>query len=245
MDDVRLGQLFRAARIRRGWRQCDVAARAGVGRTVISKLERGDLASISLGRLRGIATVLELRVDVTARWRGADGERLLSRRHSRLVESVARDLVRDGWELRPEVSFSIYGERGVVDLLAWHPKRQALLVVEIKTEIVDVGELLGTFDRKRRLARKIAASVGWFPEHVSAWLLVGRSGTNLRRVADNRFALRAALPSDGRRLRSWRRDPVAATAGLAFVSYASERGTSAGLGGLKRVRRPREGRGRT
>ena len=45
--------------------------------------------------------------------------------------------------LAPEVSFSIYGERGVIDILAWHPGRRALLIIELKTDIVDVNELVG------------------------------------------------------------------------------------------------------
>ena len=48
------------------------------------------------------------------------------------------------WVVRPEVSFSIYGERGVIDVLAWHPARRAILVIELKTELVDINELMGT-----------------------------------------------------------------------------------------------------
>ncbi|MEA2632936.1 MAG: hypothetical protein QOE66_3155, partial [Chloroflexota bacterium] len=69
-----------------------------------------------------------------------------------------------GWILAPEVSFAIYGERRVIDILAWHPGRRALLLIELKTELVDMNELLGTLDRKRRLARRIAQERGWDPE---------------------------------------------------------------------------------
>ena len=71
-------------------------------------------------------------------------------------ESVAR-VFRDelpAWMLAPEVSFSVYGERGVIDILAWHPGRRALLVIELKTDLVDMNELLGTFDRKRAPGRR-------------------------------------------------------------------------------------------
>jgi len=68
-----------------------------------------------------------------------------SSRHAFLAESVVDALRRDSpeWQVFPEVSFSIWGERGVIDLLAWHPGRRALLVIELKTELVDVGELHG------------------------------------------------------------------------------------------------------
>ena len=55
---------------------------------------------------------------------------------------VSRQL---GWVVRPEISFTVEGERGVIDLVAWHAAARALLVIELKTDIVDVGELLGTF----------------------------------------------------------------------------------------------------
>ncbi len=51
------------------------------------------------------------------------------------------------WLAQPEVSFAIYGERGVIDILAFHPRSRALLVIELKTGIVDVQALIGTVDR--------------------------------------------------------------------------------------------------
>ena len=48
------------------------------------------------------------------------------------------------------------GERGVIDILAWHAATRTLLVIELKTEIVDINELMGTVDRKRRLAATVA-----------------------------------------------------------------------------------------
>ena len=48
-----------------------------------------------------------------------------NRRHSTFHELVARWFgdVLPAWVLAPEVSYSIYGERGVIDILAWHPGR--------------------------------------------------------------------------------------------------------------------------
>jgi hypothetical protein len=105
-----------------------------------------------------------------------------------------------GWIVVAEVSFAIYGERGIVDLLAWHEAKSSLVVIELKTAIVDVDELIGTLDRKRRLAARIAASRGWAARSVSAWLIVGDSSTNRRRVADHRTLLTSGLPRDGRSL---------------------------------------------
>ena len=131
MDDVRLGALLRMARLRHGWRQSDVASRAGVSRDVVSLLERGGAAHVRLGELRAVAAAVEVDVDLRTRWRGGDGERLLSARHSGLAESYTRLLIGAAWEPHPEASFSIWGERGVIDILAWHPPTRTLLVVEM------------------------------------------------------------------------------------------------------------------
>ena len=111
------------------------------------------------------------------------------------------------WVTEPEVSFSIYGERGIIDILAWHPTRRILLVIELKTEIVDVNEMLGTLDRKRRLAMEIARTRGWHPTAVGSWLVVAPSRANRRALAEHRAVLRSKFPIDGHAVRIWLRDP--------------------------------------
>jgi transcriptional regulator with XRE-family HTH domain len=218
MDDARFGSVIRLVRQRRGWRQRDLEERSGVSQTVISRMERGHLGAQSVDDIRAVAGALDIRVDLVPRWRAGDLDRLLNSGHSALHESVAR-MFRDelpGWVLAPEVSFSIYGERGVIDILAWHPGRRALLVIELKTDLADMNELVGTFDRKRRLARQIGLERGWDAVAVSAWLIVVGSRTNHRRVAAHEAMLRGALPDDGRAIRRWLRDPARAVAGLSF-----------------------------
>ena len=175
---------------------------------------------MSVETLRGVAAALEIRVDLVPRWRGGDLDRLLNARHSALHEQVALDLRRRaGWVFLPEVSFAIGGERGVVDILAFHPGRLALLVIELKTEIVDVNELVGTLDRKARLARRIAAERGWEigPEvAVSTWLIVAPSRTNRRRVQAHSTMLRTAFPADGRAISGWLDRPVRPIRCLSF-----------------------------
>jgi transcriptional regulator with XRE-family HTH domain len=200
--------MLRAIRVRKGWRQSDVATRAGVSRWVVMRIERGRLASIPFGKVRAVAAALDARVDTTVRWQGGDLPRLLSARHSAMHEVMARyfaDL--PGWIAEPEVSFSIYGERGIIDILAWHPQRRILLVIELKTEIVDVNEMLGTLDRKRRLALDIARKRGWQPVAVSTWLVVAPGRSNRRAMADHATVLRLKLPADGAAIRRWLRDP--------------------------------------
>jgi len=239
MDDVRLGSTLRAARVRRGWRQADLARTCGVARERISLIERGHIGDVSVDRLRAVFRSLEIGLDLVPRWRGGDLDRMLNLRHSLLHESVARSIVADfpDWALLPEASFSIFGERGVIDLLLWHPGRRALLVIELKTDLVDVNELLGTMDRKRRLAWQVARDRGLDPVSVSAWIIVAASRTNERRIGEHRTMLRAGYPANGREMRAWLRTPTTAIAGLStwpVTTVAGQSGTT-----IRRVRRPK------
>jgi len=237
MDDMRIGAAFRAVRVRRRWRQCDVAERAGLSRGLVSLVERGHLDRVSLATLRQLARALDIRIDVYARWRGGALDRLSNVRHSFLAESVATAFAsQQDWSIAPEVSFSIYGERGVIDILAFHAPTGSLLVIELKTSIVDVNELVGTLDRKARLAGRIADERGWRARSVSRWVIVERGSTNLRRFAAHRAMLRAAFPDDGRTMRAWLGDPRGSRSALSMWSDAN-RGSARATRGPRRVLR--------
>jgi hypothetical protein len=209
--------------------------RAGVSLSIVSRIERGHLGVVPLDTVRRVAVALEIRVQLVGRWRGGELDRLMNARHSALSEAVIRAHRRPGWMLAPEVSFSIFGERGVIDVLAWNPELRLLLVIELKTEIVDVNELLGTFDRKVRLAAQIAREHGWAIEPgtaVSAWVIVSDTRTNHRRVQDHVAMLRAAYPADGRGIRRWLRKPRGSIRCLSFWPTPVRTGTTS----VKRMR---------
>jgi hypothetical protein len=42
---------------------------------------------------------------------------------------------------RLEASYSIYGERGSIDILAGHATTRSMLVVEVKSELMSIEEL--------------------------------------------------------------------------------------------------------
>ena len=228
MDDQRLGTLLRAVRIRRRLRQEDVAAAAGVDRSWVSRIERGHLGEVSIGRLRAIAGVLEVGLEIVPSWRGGEVARVVNERHSRLHELFAAHLASTpGWEFATEVSFSSWGERGVIDILAWHAARRVLLVVELKTEIPDPAGLIAQVDRYRRLASGIGRERGWHSMSVAAWVLLAESDMNRRQLARHRVMLRNAFPLDGRTLRRWLRDP----GGSAGSDAAGAVGTGGGSAG--------------
>ena len=235
MDDQRLGATIRAVRVRRGWRQTDLATRSGVSPATISRLERGHPGSLTLDTIRGVSAALDIRVDLVPRWRAGDLDRLLNAKHSQLHELVARWFARElpAWTLAPEVSYAIYSERGVIDIVAWHAGRRAILVIELKTDIVDVNQLIGKVGEKARLIRQIVRDRGWDPLTISTWVIVADGRTNRARLRAHRAVLRAAFPSDGQSMRRWLADPVGDIAGLSTWTTIARRP----LAPVRRVRR--------
>ena len=217
-----MGAAIRAIRLRRGWRQDDLAARAGTSRWTVLRIERGRLGPTKVDALRRVVEALDAHVSLQLWWQGGDLDRLVNARHGAFHEVMARRFASfEGWVAVPEVSFSIYGERGVIDILAFHRAARSVLVIELKTEIVDIQGLLGTLDRKRRLAPRIAVERGWIADRVGVWLAVAESATNRRRVAAHETVLRSALPAGSRQVAAWLQDP-AGNGGLAALSFVSD-----------------------
>ena len=237
MDALRFGSVIRAVRIRKGWRQVDAGAGARVSKATISRIERGDLDAVSVGTLLRIAAALEVRVDWVPRWRGGELDRMLNAGHSAMHERAALELAGSGWLTAAEATFAIYGERGAIDIMAFHPPTGALLVIELKTDLVDVQALIAAVDRYRRLAPQIARERGWTARSVSCWVLLRDTPANHRRVAAHTTVLRNAFPVDGRGMRGWLRRPSGTVAALSFLSDFHARRASGTSSGVRRVRR--------
>ena len=106
MDPIRFGRSLQALRRRGGWRQQDVADRTAMSRSVVSRIERGELRGISIVTVDTVTQALGARLDLRVLWRGEGLERLLDRRHAALVDLVVRRLRRYGWQVVVEASFS-------------------------------------------------------------------------------------------------------------------------------------------
>jgi transcriptional regulator with XRE-family HTH domain len=232
MDDVRLGSRFRALRHRLGWRQVDLAGRAGVTQDDVSRIERGRIANLPVRKLRHVANALEADFATWLRWRGGDLDRMMDEGHATLVGGIAGALRRDGWSARVEVSYTIYRERGSVDVLAWHQTSRTLLVVEVKTDLVSVEETLRKHDEKVRLARVVAEPFGWRPSAVARLLVLPSLATPRRRVERHAPVLQVAYPARGSALRAWLREPSGALSGILFVQL-----TRSGAVSRRRIRR--------
>ena len=237
VDALRFGRQYRALRIRLEQRQTDVAETAGVSRSLIASIDRGELDGVTLGSLVAAARALGADVDLRLRWRGEQLDRLVDEAHAAVVEIVVARLRRLGWLVDVEVSFSIWGERGSIDILAFHPVHGSLLVVEVKSALADSQATLHGLDRKARLAREVSKDRPWDVRHVSRLLIVASSATSRRRVARLAATFDAALPSRGAMVRRWLARPDQPIAGLLFVADDGHDDTRRRPAGPERVRR--------
>jgi transcriptional regulator with XRE-family HTH domain len=240
MDDVQLGRRFRALRHRLNLRQVELAERAGVSRDVISLMERGRIERVTVRRIRRIARELGAEFQAGLWWRAGDLDRLVDEGHARLVGLITEMLQTDGWEVRLEVSYAIYRERGSIDVLAWHPQARILLVIEVKTDLVVVEETLRKHDEKARLAPKIAAEqFGYRPIAVARVLVLPSRSTQRRRVDRHAAVMNAAYPLRGVGIRRWLSNPSGPAAGLLFAELERAGPKRVALS-RKRIRRPRQ-----
>ncbi len=224
MNDVATGRALRALLRRLHLRQVDVASRAHLSQQLVSKVERGRLSCVSVGTLRRIFAAVEADVVTIVRWRGGELDRLLDEGHAAVASAIAALLRRHGWEVIPEATFSEYGERGSIDILAWHAATRTLLVVEVKTEIMSAEEMLRRHDVKMRLAPKVGKDrFGAAPARVARLLVVEESSANRRRVDRLDALLGTVYPVRGGDVRAWLRAPVGDLAGLVFSTAAARR----------------------
>ncbi len=113
---------------------------------------------MSVATLRKVAEALDASLDIRLRWNGEGLDRLLDEAHAGLVEDLVQRLMADGWVTEVEVSFSIRGERGSIDVLGYHEPTGMVLVTEVKSVVPDSQATLFALDRKTRLARRSPAN---------------------------------------------------------------------------------------
>jgi transcriptional regulator with XRE-family HTH domain len=159
MDAIRLGLSIRALRRRRGWTQGQLGERVGLSASEISRTERGAAHRVPIRTLEPILEALGARLYVRVLWRGEELDRLLDHDHAVIVERVLALLGLHGWTAIPEATFQVGGERGSIDILAWHEVTRTLLVIEVKSVVPDVQPTVGGLDRKTRIAPTLPVSV--------------------------------------------------------------------------------------
>jgi transcriptional regulator with XRE-family HTH domain len=240
MDDVQVGSVIRAVRIRRGLSQVQLAVLAGVSPSTVSLIERGHLDRAGVRVVRHVAAALEIALPFAPRWRGSQMARLLDERHAHLVGRTVASLSERGWIARPELTFSMWGERGSIDVLGLQPDLRAALVVECKSVIVDLQDLLSTLDRKRRLAPAIVEQEwGWQPATLGCVLVVPETSASRAAVARHAGVFDAVLPARTVQIRTWLHEPSGRVAGIWFLRICDPGRGKRIPGGPLRVAAPR------
>jgi transcriptional regulator with XRE-family HTH domain len=217
VETIRFGLGIRALRRRRGWTLEMLARKAGVSRSAVWRIERGGAERAAVHVLVSIAAALGARVDVRLLWQGEGLDRLLDAGHADLVERILRILGDAGWLTATEVSFNVRGERGSIDILAFHPATGSLLVSEVKSVVPDMQAMLIGIDRKGRLARDIALERGWQVTNVSRLLVLPDDRTARRRVQQHAETFRIALPARTAAIRRWLRHPEGSLGSVMFL----------------------------
>lgn len=192
-----------------------------------------------VGTARALFAALDAGCSLAPWWRSGQLDRLIDEDHAALAARAVEYLQGYGWAVSVEVSFAVYGERGSIDLLGTRRSDGAVLVVEVKTRLMSVEELLRTLDRKVRLtARIVQDRDGWRPAAFGRLVVFAEDSTNRRRV-ERASILASALPLRGADLAGWLRAPVGVAAGVVFLSLT--RGTTGRRRTVarQRVRRPR------
>ena len=209
-----------------------------MSRAAVSDIERGRMDRYTIASVRRVLRALEADGEMTVRWGGpGDLDRLLDRDHALLVRAWAETHRRHGWEVWPEASYSVYGERGRIDLLAFHPPTGTLEVAEMKTGLWDLQDTLGRLDAKVRLARGVAAERGWDVRGVVGALVIAEGRTARRRIAEH-AVLFGGYEVRGRAARAFVRRPRGGVRGLlTFVTLPDSNHGRLRRAGQRSVRR--------
>lgn len=221
-----IGLAIKALRKRKGWRQRDLGARVGTSQQTMARMEAGRVDGMTVALLH--RTVAELGADLVIEVRFHGDRPLTDARHAAIQEWLAALLRSGGWEVWVEASFNHYGDRGRIDLMAFHSELGILLVVEIKTRIQDVQDTVGRLDVKERLARTVAEQRGWRPTVVVPAFVVLEGRTARRRI-EAHPTLFARFSVRGRAARAWldQPTPVVPAGILMFVTLPNTPGVSA------------------
>ncbi len=250
MDDVRLGRSLRLLRQRSGWTQVELGSRAGVSQQLVSLVERGHVDALSLRSVRRLFGAVEARFEAHVSWRGGQLDRLLDAVHADLVARSVERLAAAGWEVAIEVSYSVYGERGSIDVLAARSSERVVLVVEVKSVLASMEDLARKTDEKVRLVRTVLCRERFgFEPIIVGRLLVMPDGNRIRRsILAHASLLEVLFPVRGRGVRAWLRQPSGPMAGILLIRDAESapstntRGAGRDQRGSIRVTRPRSAR---
>ena len=179
-----------------GWTQRELGVRIGMAQSEISRIERGVLTDLTLATAERVLGAMGARLVITLETPLLiDRQRQREPAHARCSAHVAARLERSGWQVATEVEIGGDRSRGWIDVLAFHPSTGILLVIEIKTEIHDLGAIQRSMGWYEREAWMAAGRLGWQPGRLLGCLLLLATDANDTRVAANRQPFAVGFPA--------------------------------------------------
>jgi transcriptional regulator with XRE-family HTH domain len=176
-----LGGDLRDARLGAGLSQRSVASAAGMSRAQLGRIERAEIAGLSLDQASRASSAVGLRLVIRTY---PDGDPVRDAAHRALLERFRR-LLPAGTTWRTEVPLPIPGDRRAWDAVATQASR--VIALEAETRLTDLQAL------ERRLALK--RRDGGIDVVI---LVVADTRTNRRVLESAREELRTAFPLDRR-----------------------------------------------
>ena len=177
---ARLGGEIRVARKRRGWTEGELADRAGLGRMVVSRLERGvgavDLEVVErLGLALGIPVVVSLGRDPQAEVADAG--------HLAIQELVLRTAREQGFRVEVELPTRPAEPWRSIDVVLGDHARMSMVCVECWNTIGDIGAALRSSARKAAELESTAVGRWGDQAHVGLLWVVRATARNRDLVA--------------------------------------------------------------
>ncbi len=189
-NDLRrvIGRAIRETRLATRTTQRQLGEAIGLSQTEISGIERAIYPGLPLATAERVLDALYIRLElrlVPPYVAGRDESR--DEAHARCVGFLARRLESAGWLVAHEVPVGGSRWRGFIDIVAFHRLERILLVIEVKTEIVDVGAIERQISSYERDAWQAARLLGWRPRAAIGALVLLATAANdeaLRRHRD-------------------------------------------------------------
>ena len=205
-----IGALIRDTRQQIGWSQDQLADRAGTSQSTVWRIETAAPGAVDLGTIDRVLSALGLRSTLEVEGRHlADRADQRDPVHAALSSAVAGRLRRAGWAVESEVPTGSRSPTGWIDLAAFREHDAALLIIEIKADLPDIGGLQRQVGWYEREAPYVARRLGWRAERTVVAVVCLDTEAIARRLLEHRGLLAPAFPGDGRAFGLWLTDPAA------------------------------------
>ncbi len=192
---VTFGRACLDIRLRLGLSLEQVAPAAGITPSYLARIERG-FANPTVDTVQRVSDALGLQLFLDVRPPVFLGSPPPMRDfvHARCSAYVDRRLRAEGWSTVREVAVVDGRYRGWIDMLAFDPANNMLLIIEIKTRLDDIGALERQLGWYERLAPDLARERGWSVQLIRSVLLLLASEEVERALHANRDVLGFAFP---------------------------------------------------